>query len=127
MLTKDNEGDISKIVVDCAYKVHVTLGAGLLESSYQTCMAYEMTKRGLTFEKEKPVSIMYDNCFLETAYRLDFLVEDKLIIELKAFEGFKPIHAAQILTYLRHSNIKTGLLINFNVLKIKEGIKRISY
>jgi GxxExxY protein len=127
MLTKDNEKDISRIIVDCAFKVHQFLGAGLLESSYETCMAFEMGKRGLNFQKQMSLPIHYDGHNLETAYRLDFMVENEIILELKAVEKFLPIHQAQMLTYLRHAKIKTGLLINFNVKLIKDGIKRILY
>lgn len=126
MLTKQNEQDISKIIVDCAYHVHQSLGPGLLESSYEYCMAFEMEKRGLSFKRQCVLPIQYDDKIVETAYRLDFLVEDEIIIELKSVDKLQPIHQAQIMTYLRHAEIKTGLLINFNVKFFKEGIKRIS-
>jgi GxxExxY protein len=126
LMTKFTEDDISKIIVDCAYAVHKSLGPGLLESSYECCMAYEMEKRGLSFERQLPLPIDYDGHKIETAYRLDFLVENEIIIELKAVDKMQPIHLAQIMTYLRHSKIKTGLLINFNTQYFKEGIKRIS-
>ena len=126
MLTKDNETDVSKIIVDCAYHVHKSLGPGLLESSYEYCLAFEMEKRGLEYKRQIPLPIHYDEYVIETAYRIDFLVEDTFIIELKAVEKILPIHQAQLMTYLRHAGKKTGLIINFNVTYFKEGIKRIS-
>jgi GxxExxY protein len=126
MLTKFNENDISRIIVDCAYVVHQKLGPGLLESSYEYCMAFEMGKRGLSFKRQVSLPIQYDDNIIETAYRLDFLVENEFIIELKAVDKIQSIHQAQIMTYLRHANVKTGLLINFNVQYFKEGVKRIS-
>lgn len=126
MLTKDNTNDISKIVVDCIFKVHKTLGAGLLESCYESCLAFEMQKRGLNFQKQHPSPINYNGHRIDCGYRLDFVVEECLILELKSVEKMNSIYEAQILTYLKHSNIKTGLLINFNVPLIKNGIKRFS-
>jgi len=126
MLSKDNEPDISKIIVDCAFKVHTTLGAGLLESSYEACLAHEMLKRGLKIQKQKILPLEYDDIKIDNGYRLDFLVENEIIIELKSCERLLPVHEAQILTYLKLAKIKTGLLINFNTKLIKDGIKRYS-
>lgn len=126
LLLKSNESDISKIVVDCAFKVHNSLGPGLLESSYEACLAHEMHKRDLSYLRQAPLTIHYDGVTVDCGYRLDFIVEKSLIIELKSVDKLAPIHQAQILTYLRHSKIKTGLLINFNVSLIKDGIKRFS-
>lgn len=126
MLTKENTYDISKIVVDCIFNVHKNLGAGLLESCYESCLAFEMDRRGLKFKKQYPLKVNYDGHEVECGYKLDFLVEDCLILELKSVEKMMPIYEAQLLTYLKHSGIKTGLLINFNVELIKNGIKRFS-
>ncbi len=126
MLTTENEKDISKIVVDCIFKVHQSLGPGLLESTYELCLDLELRKRKLKFKRQKNLPIKYDNEIIENAYRLDFLIENSLIIELKSCERILPIHEAQILTYLKLSNIKTGLLVNFNNKLIKDGIKRFS-
>ncbi len=126
MLTKLNEADVSKIVVDCIFKVHKTLGPGLLESAYEECYYYELLQRGLSVEKQKTLPIKYEDIEIEAGYRLDLVIEKQLIIEIKAIERILPVHAAQILTYLKLSNIKTGLLINFNTPLIKDGIKRFS-
>jgi GxxExxY protein len=126
MLTKENTSDISKIVVDCIFKVHKTLGAGLLENCYESCLAFEMQRRNLNFKRQFPLKVNYDGHKVECGYRLDFIVENCLILELKSVDKMHPVYDAQILTYLKHSNIKTGLLINFNVPLIKNGIKRFS-
>jgi GxxExxY protein len=126
MLTKDNESDISRIVVDAAFKVHTTLGPGLLESAYEACLFHELLKRGLNVKRQVTLPVQYDDLHIDAGYRLDLIVEDCLIIELKSVEKLLPIRQAQMLTYLKLSNIKTGLLINFNVKLIKDGIKRLS-
>lgn len=112
--------------MDCAFTVHKALGCGLLESAYEGCLAYELTKRGIQFEKQKNLPVYYDQIKIDMGYRLDFLIEDSLIVELKSVEKLAPIHEAQLMTYLKLSRIKTGLLINFNTKLIKDGIKRIS-
>lgn len=119
------ENEISKIVVNAALKVHRNLGPGLLESSYEECLFYELKKEGLVVEKQKPLPLIYEEVKLEIGYRLDLLVENKLIIEIKAVEALNDVHLAQILTYLKLSECKLGLLINFNVALIKNGIKRV--
>jgi len=119
------ENEISKIVVDCAYKVRKTLGAGLLESSYEACLAFEINKRGLSIVSQKALPLIYEEVKLEVGYRIDLLVENKLIVEIKAVEGLHDIHLAQILTYLKLAECKLGLLINFNVPLIKNGIRRV--
>ena len=119
------ENEISRIVFDCSLKVHKTLGPGLLESAYEECLYFELVKRGLKVEKQKALPLVYEEVKLDVGYRIDLLVENKLIIEIKAVEALNDIHLAQILTYLKLSNIKLGLLINFNVLLIKDGIKRV--
>jgi len=120
-----NENDISKIVVDCALKVHRQLGPGLLESAYQECLLFELVNQGLKVEKEKPMPLIYNTVNLDIGYRIDLLINSKLIIEIKSVDSLNDIHLAQILTYLKLSGCKLGLLINFNVALIKHGIKRV--
>ena len=122
-----NEMDqIAKQIVDAAYRVHSKMGPGLLESAYEACMAHELTKRGFKVERQKPRPVLYDDLEIEVGYRLDILVDDKVIIELKAVEQLAPIHQAQLMTYLRLSGKTLGFLINFNVPLIKQGIRRIA-
>ncbi len=116
---------IAKIVVDGAYAVHKALGAGLLESVYETCFCYELQKRGLKFERQASVPIIYDGHRLAETLRLDVIVEEQIICEIKAVDELAPIHQAQLLTYLKLTNQRLGFLINFNVPIIKNGIKRI--
>ena len=120
-----SENELSKIVFDAALKVHKTLGPGLLESAYQECLYHELKKSELHVQKEKALPLIYEEVKLDCGYRLDLMVEDKLIIEIKSVEALADIHLAQVLTYLKLSNCKLGLLINFNVLLIKDGIKRV--
>ncbi|WP_299055613.1 GxxExxY protein [uncultured Polaribacter sp.] len=120
-----SENEISKIIVDCAYKVHKSLGPGLLESTYEACLFYELDKSNLVIQKQKVLPVVYDNLKLEAGYRIDLLVENKVIIELKSVKKLEDVHTAQMITYLRLSDCKLGLLINFNVSLIKYGIKRI--
>lgn len=126
LLTRENEADISRITVDCAFKVHQALGPGLLESAYEHCLAHELAKRSIKFERQKTLSINYNGLIVDAGYRLDFLIEDEIIVELKSCEKIIPVHEAQILTYLKLSGYKTGLIINFNNRLIKDGIKRFS-
>ena len=120
-----HENDISKIIVGKAIEVHRYLGPGLLESTYQTCLAYELRQSNLRIETEKPLPVVYKDIQLDCGYRLDMLVNGKVILELKAVESLWPIHEAQLLTYLKLTGLKLGLLINFNVPLLKQGIKRI--
>ncbi|TWU30268.1 GxxExxY protein [Bythopirellula polymerisocia] len=120
-----HENPISKEIVDAAFKVHTTLGPGLLESVYESVLAYELNKRGLTVERQLPVLVMYDGVLFEDGYRLDLLVEGKIIVEVKSIEQLANIHKKQLLTYLRLTNMKLGLLINFNEEVIRNGITRI--
>ncbi len=113
-------------VVDAAFAVHSTLGPGLLESVYEVCLAYELTKRGLKVERQLPLPVVYDNLCLEAGFRLDLLVERCLVVELKAVEFLLPVHTAQLLTYLKLSGHRLGFLINFNVPLLKDGIKRLA-
>jgi len=119
------ENDLSQIIIGCAIKVHTALGPGLLESAYEECLYYELVKEGLKVEKQKALPLIYEEIKLEIGYRLDLIVEDKVIVEIKACEGLNDVHLAQLLTYLKLSNVKLGLLINFNVTRVKDGIKRV--
>ena len=119
------ENEISKIVLDCAFKVHKTLGLGLLESAYEECLCYELSKNNIQFERQKSLPVIYDDLKLDCGYRIDILVNEKVIVELKAVDNFTDIHTAQLLTYLKLSECKLGLLINFNSVLLKDGIKRI--
>ena len=115
---------VGKAVLDAAFKVHTALGPGLLESVYETTLAYEIRKGGLLVETQVAMPIVYDNTKLESGLRLDMLVEKCVIVELKSVEKMNPVYEAQLMTYLRLSNIRLGFLINFNVPHLKEGIKR---
>jgi GxxExxY protein len=115
---------IGKAVLDAAFKVHTALGPGLLESVYETTMAYEVRKSGLTVATQVSVPIVYDGQKLESGLRLDMLVEKRVILELKSVETMNPVYEAQIMTYLRLSAVRLGFLINFNVKHLKDGIKR---
>ena len=119
------ENELSRIVFDCAMKVHQSLGPGLLESAYEECLYYELRKAGLNVEKQKPLPLIYEEVKLDVGYRIDIIVENKLIIEIKSVEALSDVHCAQLLTYLKLTNCKLGLLINFNVSLIKNGVKRV--
>ena len=119
------ENDISKIVFDCGLKVHRTLGAGLLENAYEECLYYELLKTGLRVEKQKSLPLIYEEVKLEAGYRIDIMIENKFVVEIKAVEALNNLHFAQLLTYLRLSNCKLGLLINFNTVLFKDGVKRV--
>jgi GxxExxY protein len=119
------ENEISQLIIGCAIKVHTALGPGLLESAYEECLYYELVKEGLKVEKQKALPLIYEEIKLDVGYRLDLIVEDKVIIEIKACEGLNDVHLAQVLTYLKLSDVKLGLLINFNVTRVKDGIKRV--
>jgi len=118
------ENELSKIVFDAGIKVHKALGPGLLESAYEECLYYELQKHNLLIEKQKALPLIYENVKLDVGYRIDLLVEKKLIIEIKSVEALNDLHLAQILTYLKLSGCKLGLLINFNTVLFKNGIKR---
>lgn len=120
-----SENELSKIVVEAALKVHKALGPGLLESVYQECLYYELLQSGVKIQKQKALPLIYKEVKLDCGYRLDIIIEDKLIVEVKSVEALNDIHLAQVLTYLKLTNCKLGLLINFNVLLIKDGIKRV--
>jgi GxxExxY protein len=119
------ENQISEIIIGCAIDVHKNLGPGLLESAYEECLYYEIGSKEIWVEKQKPLPLIYKEIRLEAGYRLDLIIENKVIVEVKAVEAINDIHIAQVLTYLKISGCKLGLLLNFNVLRMKEGIKRI--
>jgi len=119
------ENELSKIIIGCAIEVHKHLGPGLLESAYQECLLYELKNAGLNIQKEKPMPIVYKEVKLDHGYRIDLLVENKVVIEIKTIEALNDVHLAQVLTYLKLGNYKLGLLLNFQVSMLKNGIKRI--
>jgi GxxExxY protein len=119
------ENKLSKIVFNCALKGHKNLGPGLLESAYEECLFYELMKTGLDIQKQKALPLVYEEVKLDIGYRIDIIIENKLILEIKSVEALNDIHFAQLLTYLKLTNCKLGMLINFNVLLIKNGIKRV--
>ena len=119
------ENEISKVIIGCAIEVHKQLGPGLLESAYQECLMYELKKQGLRVRKEKPMPIVYKEVKLDHGYRIDLLVEESIVVEIKTVEYFTEVHRAQVLTYLKLGNYKLGLLLNFHVSKLVDGIKRI--
>lgn len=116
--------DVTGKIVDAAMKVHTALGPGLLESAYEACLTDELTKRGLTVKSQVPLPVVYEQVRLEVGYRLDLLVADSVIVEIKAVDKLLPIHEAQLLSYLKLSGIKAGLLLNFHVEHLKDRIKR---
>ena len=124
--TELSENDISGIVVDCAFHLHKALGPGLLESAYEECLFYKLVKEGLIVEKQKPLPLIYDEVRMEIGYRVDLLVGRKVVVEVKSVDGLTDVHLAQVLTYLKLSGCKLGLLINFNVALIRDGIRRIA-
>ena len=119
------ENQITEKVIGCAIKVHKELGPGLLESAYKECLFYELKQTGLKVEKEKALPLIYHEVKLEIGYRIDLLVENKVVVEIKSAEGLTDVHTAQVLTYLKLNNNKLGLLINFNVSLLKNGIRRL--
>ena len=116
--------EITRKVIGCAIEVHKHLGPGLLESAYAECMIYELQDSGLRIETQKPVPVIYKERKLDYGYRIDILVEDTVLIELKSIDAFNPIHEAQILTYMKFAGKKIGLLINFNVTMLRNGLRR---
>lgn len=124
-MKEKDENELSKIILGCAIEVHKQLGPGLLESAYQECLYHELINSGLSVVKEKPMPIVYKDVKLDHGYRIDLLVNNKVVIEIKTVEMFTDVHTAQVLTYLRLGNFKLGLLLNFHVLTLKSGIKRI--
>lgn len=116
--------NLSKRVIGCAIEVHRELGPGLLESTYQQCLAHELSLNGIEFQLEHPQPVRYKSVRLDCGYRIDLFIENELILELKSVEQLKPIYEAQLLTYMKLAGVRTGLLMNFNVRKLKDGIRR---
>jgi GxxExxY protein len=119
-----NREIIFKQILDCSFTVHSALGPGLLESSYEECLYYELIQSGLKVEKQKSLPLTYKDVKLESGYRIDLMIENEIIVELKSVDAFSDLHFAQILTYMKLSGCHLGLLINFNVRHLKDGIKR---
>jgi len=116
--------EITQNIIGCAIEVHKSLGPGLLESAYEECLAFELGKKGLLYRRQQPTPVVYKNIKLDCGYRIDLLVENSVVVELKVVDEFCPVHEAQILTYMKLSNMRFGLLINFNVTALKNGIRR---
>ncbi len=119
------ENEISKIIVDVSYKIHTKLGPGLLESVYETILSYELTRRGLIVERQKPLPVVWNDVKMDIGFRADLIIENKVIIEIKSVEQIALVHPKQVLTYLKITGLKLGLLINFNEPIIKNGITRV--
>jgi GxxExxY protein len=117
--------EVSGAIVDAAIRVHSALGPGLLESAYSTCLAHELRERGFTVRTQVPLPVVYKNVQLPVAYRVDLIVEESVVVEAKTVAALHPIHEAQLLTYLRLSNHRLGLLLNFHVVHMRDGIKRL--
>jgi GxxExxY protein len=120
------ENEIAKVIVDAAYKVHVALGPGLLESVYEAVLAFELERRGLHVRRQQSIGIVYETLTIADAFRADLVLEDKVIVEIKSIELVQPVHKRQLLTYLRLSNMHLGLLINFGAALLRSGITRVA-
>lgn len=125
MIKEENLNKITETIIGVAINIHRSLGPGLLESAYEACMVYDLTQTGLKVEQQKPLPIVYRGVKLECGYRLDLMIENKVIVEIKSVETLLPIHKAQLISYLKLTDCKVGLLINFNVEILKDGIQRI--
>jgi GxxExxY protein len=119
------ENELSKVILDCAFKVHSILGPGLLESVYEAALAFELENEGLSIERQKGIPVVYSEVKLELGFRADIIVENKVIIEIKSVESLADVHFKQLLSYLRLTNLKLGLLLNFNESLLKNGLKRV--
>jgi len=119
------ENQIAKAVFEASLKVHKALGAGLLESAYEECLFYELQKQGIKVEKQKPLPLVYEDVKMEIGYRVDLMIENKFVVEIKSIDALNDVHMAQIITYLKLSDCKLGMLINFNVSLLKNGVKRV--
>lgn len=119
------ELDLSHQIIGLAMKVHTKLGPGLLENAYKECLYYELRKAGLAVEKENPMPLIYEEVYLDCGYRIDLLVENKIVIEIKTVEQFHPVHLAQTLTYMKLGEYRLGLMLNFKVARLKDGLKRV--
>ncbi len=117
--------DVGELIIGAAMRVHSALGPGLLENAYEACLVYELEKRGLSVKRQVPMPVTYEGVALDVGYRLDLLVADAVVIELKAVEKVLPLHGAQLLSYLRLGGYKLGFLLNFNVPHMRDGIKRV--
>ena len=117
---------LTELILGCAFSVHSALGPGLLESAYEECLYYELKQTGLKVEKQKALPLVYKEVKLDAGYRMDLLIENRVVVEIKSIEAFTDVHIAQVLTYLKLSGCKIGLLINFNVTSLKNGIKRLA-
>lgn len=117
--------ELSKIAIGCAIEVHRKLGPGLLESAYRKCLVHELESRGVRCRQEVPMPIVYKGIKLDHGYRMDILIEEKLVLELKTVESFTDVHRAQVITYLKLGDYRLGLLLNFHVARMKDGVKRI--
>lgn len=120
-----HENEISKVIVDCCYRIHVSLGPGLLESVYEEVLFYEIKRADLKCEKQKDLPVFYENIRMDLGFRADLIVDDKVIVEIKSVENIQAVHKKQLLTYLKLTDLKLGLLVNFNVELVKDGITRI--
>lgn len=120
------ENEVGDALLGASMKVHSVLGPGLLESAYETCLVHELAKRGLDIQRQVALPLIYDGIQLDAGYRLDLLINDRIIVELKSVDKFLPIHTAQLLSYLKLSGLKLGYLLNFNVVHMRDGIKRIA-
>jgi GxxExxY protein len=123
--TAKDENELSKLILDAAFRVHSAIGPGMLENAYEACLAYELRALGLKVQTQVPLPLVYRDVKLEVGYRLDVLVEDLVVVEIKAVDGLAPIHHAQLLAYPKMSGKKLGLLINFNEVSLRNGIKRV--
>ena len=124
MTERERMNGITESIIGAAIQVHRALGPGLLESAHQACLAHELTKRNLRVEIQKPLPLVYEQVKLDCGYRIDLLVEGEVVVEIKSVDGVAPVHEAQVITYLKLSGCKLGLLINFNVPALKDGIHR---
>ena len=124
MSERERLNGITEAIIGGAIQVHRVLGPGLLESAYEACLAFELKKRGLRIEQQKPLPLVYDQVKLDCGYRIDLLVEGAVVVEVKSVDALAPIHEAQVISYLKLSGCKVGLLINFNVLQLKDGVRR---
>ena len=121
------ENEVAKQIVDVAFKTHTTFGPGLLESVYETIMAYELRKRGFQVRRQQPIPVVYEGIRMDLGFQADLIVENKVVVEVRSVEAIAPVHKKQVLTYLRITSKKLGILINFNVELIKNGISRVVY
>jgi GxxExxY protein len=117
--------ELTSSILKCAFKVHTKLGPGLLESAYEECLRYELEKIGLNVIKQKPMPLVYEEKKLELGYRIDLFVEEKVILDIKSVDALNPVHFAQLMTYMKLAGCRIGFLINFNVMSLKEGIRRV--